>query len=138
MGKKGVCRLVLSLFLVSLGGLLIHLRIHPLSAGKAANWTAFVFGLTSTLAVPVMFYYRGTAKWAWILNLAAVAVGTLGMGHEGLERLREAGFSLSGLIFDSLLADIFILWAKVGIGQVLLHHHLPENGSQEVAGESAK
>ena len=53
--------LLLALFLVSLGGVLLHYRIHTLD--KPANIIPFLCGLISMTVVMVMFFYKKTAAY---------------------------------------------------------------------------
>jgi hypothetical protein len=54
MFRKEVCMPILGLFFISLGGLLLHLRIHP-PTDEASNWIPVVFGVLSVIVLPFLF-----------------------------------------------------------------------------------
>ena len=72
--------LVAGLFFISLGGWLLHMRIHPLHK-LPANWVPFFAGLISVTAIPVMFLFRKTLAYAYVINGMLVMIGTITMAH---------------------------------------------------------
>lgn len=118
MCKKQICGPILALFFISLGGLLLHLRIHP-PAAEASNWLAIIIGIITTFALPFMFAYRKTAAWAYLINLAAVVIGTIAMAHYSFEHPPEE-ITVKSIILQTTLADILVLFAKIPLGQMLL------------------
>ena len=113
-----------ALFLISLGGLLLHLRIHPLHV-SAVNWVAVVSGALTTVVVPVLFVFRRTVPWAYLLTVASVVVGTVGMAWFSVHHWTLA-VNLENIVLQSTLADILILLAK----WPLAHHILRKAGSK--------
>ena len=71
MFRKEIRELIWAFFLVSLGGLLLHLRIHP-PAQSLFNWIPCAFGLMGTFVLPVLFNRRETVAYAYLLTWAAV------------------------------------------------------------------
>ncbi len=120
--KKEIRKEILALFFISLGGWCLHVRIHPVSAGLA-NLAPFVYGLLSFLAVPILLSYRKTVLIGYLMNGFSAVVGTVLMAHLSLSSPPET-LSLGSLLFETTLAYIFILIAKLFIGQtILLHYH---------------
>ena len=78
MIKREIRAPILALFCLSLGGLLLHVRIHP-PEKSVFNWIPVVFGVLGTAVLPWMFNNRRTVPWAYLLNLAAVVAGTVTM-----------------------------------------------------------
>jgi hypothetical protein len=108
---------------------MIHYRIHPPSS-SAFNWWAIATLLVTTFLLPLLFYFRGTVKVAYMLNVAAVIIGTVTMALYSATGLRGAGpLTLRTVILDSTLADIIILWAKIPLGQIILRLHYPRGGA---------
>ena len=120
MFAKAIRLPLLALFFISLGGLLLHLRIHPPSAA-AENWIPVLCGLVTTFVLPFMFNNAKTATWAYLLNWAAVIVGTITMAHYSVEHWQGA-VTLKTLVLNSTLADILILAAKIPLGHMILRH----------------
>ena len=88
MRQKQKLRLLLvaGLFFVSLGGWLLHGRIHPPSK-LAVNYIPFIAGLISIVAVPTMFLFKRTVAYAYVLNGLLVILGTITMIHFSLDRI---------------------------------------------------
>jgi hypothetical protein len=120
--------LVLAFFLLSSGGLLLHLRIHP-PAQTLFHWIPAVFGAVNTVVVPLLFARASTVAWAFALTWATVLAGTVGMAYFSLTSW-DSPVTLASLIFDSTLADILILWAKIPLAwKILAHYELPGEGT---------
>lgn len=131
MSKKGVLAPILSLFLMSLGGLLLHLRIHP-PGSEASHWIPAVSGIATTFALPVMFYYRKTVTWAYLLTWVAVIVGTVMMADHSVDHwVSEVTFKR--VILESTIADIAILWAKIPLAYMILRIMRPKGEGDAAA-----
>ncbi|MBN1595948.1 hypothetical protein JW933_08500 [candidate division FCPU426 bacterium] len=109
--------LAAGLLFISLGGWLLHLRIHPPGV-QVANWIPFAAGLLSAFAVPCMFMFRRTLHWAYILNGMMVILGMITMAHFSIAHWQGA-FTMSGLFLKTLLPDIVMLGAKFALGKAL-------------------
>ena len=118
MPRKELRLLILGLFLMSLGGLLLHLRIHP-PAGKPANWTPTVSGVLSASLVPLLFLRRRTAMVAYILNAASVLVGIVGMTRFSIDNW-QGPVTWDAVLLKSMLPDILVLLAKLPIAHAIL------------------
>ena len=128
MFRKEIRLPILALFLVSLGGFLLHIRIHPLSE-ETINLVPFVSGIISILGLPLLFNYRRTVAWAYMLNLIGVAVGTAAMAHHSIVDW-QGSVTLDGVILKSTFPDIVLLWAKVPLGHTILRHFRPKTGNE--------
>jgi hypothetical protein len=109
--------LILAIFFLALGGWLLHLRIHPL-AKDAENFIPAVAGFISVLIVPVLFMFRSTISFAYLLNGMTVVIGTITMAHFSIENPPPA-WTLQTIFFGTLLADIALLWGKFAVGKAL-------------------
>ena len=72
--------LLIVLIILSLGGFLLHLRIHPISK-NISNLIPVVSGILSLVVVPVFFYFKNTIAYGYVLNGFLVIVGTIAMTH---------------------------------------------------------
>jgi hypothetical protein len=105
MKKKIKILLIFALFLVSLGGGWMHSNFHPF-ARTGYGWVPFIVGLISVLIVPILFAFKKTVHWAYLLNGFTVIIGTITMGH----------FALA---VHAIWPDIAILWGKFAVGRAI-------------------
>lgn len=86
MKKKEYLRLILilAIFFLALGGWLLHLRIHP-AAKDAENYIPFLAGFISIIVTPVLFIFRSTIPFAYLINGMTVIIGTITMTHFSIE-----------------------------------------------------
>jgi hypothetical protein len=116
--KQNIRLLLLAgLTAVSIGGLLIHLKIHRPGAAEM-NLIPFIAGLISLLVVPTMFFVKKTRQYAYVVNGMLVIIGTITMFHFSLMSL-PAQITLSTILFGTLLGSIITLWANFAIGKAL-------------------
>ena len=125
MFRKGVCVPILGLFLISLGGLLLHLRIHP-PTHEAFNWIPVIFGVLSVIVLPFLFNSPRTVAIAYVLNAVSVVVGTVTMAWYSIEHW-QGQVTWDAVLLQSTLADILILMAKLPIAHMILRHFRPKN-----------
>ena len=123
MFEKQIRAPILALFLISLGGLLLHLRIHW-PPKEISLWLPAIFGVVTTFVLPFMFNNAKTVAWAYLINLAAVIVGTIAMANFSLENW-QGPVTIKGLVLQTTLADILILWAKLPLAQIILRYWRP-------------
>ena len=123
MFLKEIRELIGSFFFLSLGGLILHLRIHPPSAALF-NWIPLCFGVLSTAVLPFLFNRRSTVPYAYLLTWASVIAGTAGMAYFSMTTLKPP-VTADTLILKSTLADIIILWAKPFLAHKILRFHWP-------------
>jgi hypothetical protein len=127
MFEKQIRAPILALFLISLGGLLLHLRIHW-PPKEISVWLPAIFGVLSTFVLPFMFNNSKTVAWAYLINMAAVIVGTVTMAHFSIENW-QGPVTIKGLVLQTTLADILILWAKLPLAQIILRYWRPVKSS---------
>jgi hypothetical protein len=109
--------LLVGLLTLSIGGLLLHSRIHPVKANYS-NLVPAVSGLLSVLVVPLLFCFRRTIAYGYVLNGFLVITGTITMAHFSIVHWPSPA-TVQAVILNTTLADILILWAKFFIGKAL-------------------
>jgi len=144
MFKKEIRLQILAIFLLSIGGLLLHFRIHtansafqefvtPAAMLKTAppptpiNYAPLAVGLMSAFVLPFLFNNAKTVSLAFLLNVIAIVVGTIAMGLFSVRDFgeRHLEVTLPNIILQTLLADIIVLWAKFPLGLSILRHFQP-------------
>ena len=123
MFEKQIRAPILALFLISLGGLLLHLRIHW-PPKEISVWLPAIFGVVTTFVLPFMFNNAKTVAWAYLINLAAVIVGTIAMANFSIENW-QGPVTIKGLVLQTTLADILVLCAKLPLAQIILRYWRP-------------
>lgn len=109
--------LIFGLFFISLGGWLLHLRIHS-PAQNPANYFPFIIGLLNIVIVPWLFLTRRTLDLGYIINGMSVIVGIILMAHFSITRLPDP-LGIKNIILNTTLADIMVLLGKFAIGKTL-------------------
>ncbi len=127
MFEKQIRAPILALFLISLGGLLLHLRIHW-PPKEVFVWLPAIFGVLSTFVLPFMFNNAKTVAWAYLINLVAVVGGTIAMAYFSFGSW-QGPVTIKGLILQTTLADILVLWAKLPLAQIILRYWRPVKSS---------
>ena len=97
--------LVLALFFIGLGGGLLHYRVHSIFKHGYA-WVPFISAMFSVVILPVMFLFKKTFNWAYILNGFTVIIEVITMVHFSIEK-------------SPILPDIFMLIAKLYVGRAI-------------------
>jgi hypothetical protein len=133
MKRKEMIRIVLvmGLFLLGLGGWLLHLRIHPL-VKNADNLIPLISGIASVFFLPLLFWFKRTISMAYIINGFLVIIGTITMAHFSLINF-NGPVTLLGLILNTTLADIAILWGKFAFGKSLFDLQFLKADTDEAA-----
>jgi hypothetical protein len=122
MTKKQVHLPILAFFLVSLGGLILHLRIHPpVLEGKLRVFflVPAVFAGAATFILPFMFNSRKLYPYAYMINLAAVITGTVTMAYFSVTHWKGP-VTIMTIVFNSTFPDIVILLAKLPLAHSIL------------------
>lgn len=119
MTRKKIIKitLVIGLFFLSLGGWLLHLRIHPLAKNNA-NFIPFISGILSVFCLPFLFWFKRTLSLGYIINGFMVILGTITMAHFSIVYFKGPVNFLT-VILNTTLADIAILWGKFTLGKAL-------------------
>lgn len=101
----------------SMGGWLLHMKIHP-PAANPANTIPFILGIISTFVLPLLFLYKKTLHAAYVFNGMTVIIGAITMAHFSLTKLPDT-ITLSVLLLQTTFPDIILLAAKFAIGLAL-------------------
>jgi hypothetical protein len=123
--------LLFALFLLALGGFMLHYKIHPfMVADKGVahfNGTFFlanIFPLLDVVLVTILFLSRKTAIYGYLLNGLIVIYGTIFMTHFSIIGLMADPMPPSQWVMNSLLPDIGIAWADFFVGKALYDYYL--------------
>jgi hypothetical protein len=111
--------LIAGLFFMSLGGWMLHSGIHPY-AKHAYGWVPYISGLLSIIVIPMLFIWKKTLPWGYVLNGMTVIIGTITMSH-------------FALVKAPIWAEMGLLWAKFIMGRaifVLEVYHVEEEAKQ--------
>ena len=107
--------MITSLFMLSLGGFLLHYLVHPLEK-QSYGFLPFFAGLISIIVVTVLFFFKKMIPFAYLLNGMLVIIGTITMAHFSLVKF-------------PLFADIFMLWSAFFTGKALFDLELMNAGN---------
>jgi hypothetical protein len=114
--------LILALFFLALGGWLLHLQIHPV--GEDAKYLIpAVAGFISVIVTPLLFIFRRTIPFAYLLNGMTVIIGTIAMVDFSLAHPPDA-WNVKTVLLGTLLANIILLWGKFALGKSLFEMEL--------------
>jgi hypothetical protein len=118
-----------ALFLMALGGLLLHYRVHPFLAPDQGHAGEVVFRgqfLAATLlplldlvVVTALFARRSTAPLGYLLNGMVVIYGTVLMGHFSMATLAPKAPSPADWLVKSTFPDIAIAAGDFLVGSAL-------------------
>lgn len=107
MKKQLRAFLILALFFISVGGMMMHLRLHS-PAKVLYGYVPFVAGMASTILITLFFCFRKTLHLAYILNGFTAIIGTIAMAHFSIKRM-------------PIIPDILFLWGKFFVGYVIFN-----------------
>jgi len=130
MFKKEVRLLIAAFMLMALGGLMLHLRLHP-PTGNPTTWVPLVAGLASLFVLPILFSHADTALWGYIVTLIIVAAGAIGMAGHSLTHWDGRPVTVPSVLLESTLADIVILFAKVPLALAIVRQHKQRGSAAE-------
>jgi len=126
--------LLAALFLLALSGLMLHYRIHnfmvpdKLHPGSflfdGTRFLAFIFPLADVVAVTLLFCFRKTAAYGFLLNGMIVIYGTIFMAHFSIAEIIVKATPPNTWILKSTLPDIGIAWGDFFVGKALYDFHL--------------
>ncbi len=114
--------LLLGLIALSAAGFLLHLRIHPASQNPS-NLVPVVSGILGILIIPILFSFKKTIAYAYVINGMEAIVGTVTMTHFSLAHW-PSQTTLGSILLMTLLGDILVLWGKFGLGMALFNLEL--------------
>lgn len=121
--------LLFALFLLALGGFMLHYRIHPFMVAdklhpgtfhfSATFFLANIFPIVDVVLVTILFLFRKTAIFGYLLNGLIVIFGTVLMTHFNIAGFMAKPIPPSQWIMNSMLPDIGIAWADFFVGKAL-------------------
>jgi len=120
--------LALALAFMSLGGLVLHVRVHPSiidpdGTGVPANWIPFVAGLVGVFVTPFLLSLPKTVIVGYLINGMSVILGTILMSTKSLSAM-PVPLTFGALLFKTTFSDILLLFGKLFVGhQIFLYHH---------------
>lgn len=109
--------LIAALMVISLGGLMLHIRVHAV-ADNPANIIPVVAGILSILAIPWLYAYRSTVQYAYVLNGMLAILGTIIMTHYSIANWPDPA-TFGSVMLNTLLSDVLILWTVFFIGKAI-------------------
>lgn len=128
MIKKEIRLPIFAIILLSLGGWLLHARVHPISfdpanPGNPALIVPYIAGLLGIIAAPLLLNYRGTFVIGYLINGMSVVIGSIGMATLSLTR-PPSPLTFTSILTGTMLSSILLLIPKLFLGQmVMLHYH---------------
>jgi hypothetical protein len=132
MFRKEVRDLIWVYFFMSLGGLLLHLRIHP-PKDNVFNWIPAIFGAVNAFVLPFLFNSPVTVAWAYLFTWATAATGTVSMAYFSIVTWAMP-VTVKNVIMLSTLPDILILVAKLPLAHKILRFYWPDGVTAERRG----
>jgi len=121
--RKIIIPPALTLLLLSLGGWLLHLRMHPIS-DNPANFIPFIIGLLNIMIIPLFFINNNTMVLAYLINGFSVIIGTIVMADLSLSSLPYP-LTIGRLFLKTTIPYICILSAKLFAAQTILTQYFP-------------
>lgn len=120
---------ILAFLFISLGGLILHLRIHPPGESVFFLLPSLIAAL-NVLVLPLMFAWPPSAPAAFLLTVATVAIGGVGMAYFSASTWLGP-VTLWGLASRTTFPDILVLLAKLPLGLVILERQRPRIVARE-------
>lgn len=129
MNRRSLAPPIAGIVLLSLGGWLLHLRIHPVSFDPAdpsnpANLVPFVAGILSIVVSPVLLASKRTFVSGYLWNGMSVVVGVVTMASMSIAS-PPASLDLRAIALGTTLASCLMLLPKLFLGEAVLRHHHP-------------
>lgn len=115
--------LLCGLVSLAIGGFLLHSRIHKVWSARSieyVNLVPAISGILGIIIVPLLFCFRKTIAYAYVINGFTVIVGTITMAHYSIAHWPpNTAVTMKTILFGTLLMDIIILWGKFFVGKAL-------------------
>jgi len=125
--------LLISLFILSVSGLLLHFRIHNFMVHDkihteivrfdATKFLSFIFPLFDVVVVTALFMSKKTCVFGYLLNGMIVIYGTVFMAHYSIAEFSAKAVPAGEWIVKSTIPDIGIAWGDFFIGKALYDHY---------------
>lgn len=117
--------LLCALIALALGGFLLHTRTHPVQQPQSKeieydNLVPVISAVLSIIIVPILFLFRKSIPYAYVINSFTVIVGTITMAHYSIANWpKETAVTVHTILFGTMLMDIIILWGKFFVGKAI-------------------
>lgn len=121
---------------LALGGLLLHLRVHPVLAPDKGNPSLLVFRpsllpatllpLLDLVVVTALFSSRRTAAAGYLLNGLIIIYGSVLMAHHSIATLAPKGPALADWFLRSTFPDVAIAFGDFLVGKALFESWVRE------------
>ena len=120
---------IAAIALLSLGGLMLHLRVHPVSLdptdpSNPALLVPLAAGILSAVVSPVLLAFPRTFLVGYLWNGMSAVVGSITMAAAGFSPL-PSPLSAESILLGSTLSSILLLLPKLFLGQIALRHYHP-------------
>lgn len=106
-----------ALIALSVGGFLLHVRIHP-AAQNSSNIVPVISCILSIIVVPLLFSFRKTIGYGYVLNGFLAIIAAVTMSHFAIVHWPSPA-TLQSILLNTTLADILIVGSKFFIGKSL-------------------
>ncbi|MFP4380488.1 MAG: hypothetical protein ACLFUS_08295 [Candidatus Sumerlaeia bacterium] len=130
MFKAGIRGMIWTLFFLSLGGFLIHFRIHTNPPDKGFQgtfyWIPVLFAIINVIFLPIFFSFRKTVPLAYLINVITVIIGIVLMLHFSIIDWTHP-VNWYTVLFYSTIADCVILLARLAPGHYILRWYFPKD-----------
>lgn len=120
--------LILALVAISIGGLLLHLKIHPIFIEGILEWAHLIpvsIGILNAVIIPCLFLKKNTADLAYLLTGMSVIFGIVTMSHLSIANW-QGEVSIIKILFNTTLADSLILLSKFFIAKEIFESYYPQ------------
>ena len=91
---------------------------------NSTNFLSFIFPLVDVVAVTLLFSFRKTCVYGYLLNGIIVIYGTVFMAHYSIAELTFKSAPVQAWFLKSTLPDIGIAWADFFAGKALYDIYL--------------
>ncbi len=129
MFKKPIRKLIVELWLLTLGGFLLHNHLHPLPTAlhpqPAADFLPFTWDIVALVTLPFLLNYRSTVIVGYLVNGIGVIVGTVAMASFSFMKPPHP-LDVSSFFLATTFPLILIVSSKLLIGQIVLNNFYPQ------------
>lgn len=127
--------LIIALFVLSLGGGMLHFRIHPPfvallppATGKVFEFShaaAVAISLLNVFVITALFLSKRTVVYGFLFKGMSVIFAIVLMGHFSIVDLSRKNPTLYDWVFKSTLADILIALTGFFIAKAIYDSYFP-------------
>jgi len=114
--------LISALVALAIGGFLLHTRIHPFTR-NSSNFVPFVAGILSIVIIPLLFSFKRTVSYGYVINGMLTILGSIAMSHFAIVHWPKP-LTFASILLQTTLADIVLLWGKFFVGKALFELEL--------------